>query len=296
MLYYDDGFELTDSAGLLKTWYFRANDAYDPDASGTGHQPAGFDQAMLLFEQFCVYSARLSVSFISNSNAAMRVGVFLSPDTTNPGSVAELMENGFCVNTITFGASNAATSGGAAHTVRTVNISCSNPAYFGSAGRRGYLSNPNFSGTAASGPVEQSYFGVFAFCMTGGVNYSILFDVTLSYDVYFWEPRKLSSSLASTILRQTAEEHSDPTHEQKIALLRDQLKAENPRYNARDFVKRMKEAGLFQPKDVYRKRRHLRYHEPEKSEQKQPPPPAKVHFVDLPLEDELSFLSVSPEL
>lgn len=259
MLYYETGFELKQAAGLLQTWYFRTNDAFDPDSSGTGHQPIGFDQAMALWEQFVVYGAKATVRFLSNSAAAVVVGIFLNPDTTNPPTVGDLMENGYLKSTFLYGASSA-TSGGAAHTVKSISLNCDNVRYFGQKGRGGYLSNSVFSGTAAASPSEVAYFGVFAYCMTGAVNYSVLFDIQLSYDVYFWEPRKISQSLSAIILRHCHEEElyrgcEDAERLKAIYRLRMQLHQTNPNYSVRQFVAAVKQAGLWEPRDVYIRRR-----------------------------------------
>lgn len=37
---------------------FRANDLYDPDFSGVGNQPTGFDQLCTLYSRFCVLSSK----------------------------------------------------------------------------------------------------------------------------------------------------------------------------------------------------------------------------------------------
>jgi len=255
MLYYEYGLELKDGAGLIDTWFFGANDVYDPDTTGTGHQVIGFDQAMLFWEQFVVYSAKISISFVSNSNAALRVGVFLNADTVTPSTRGELIENGFNKSVLVFGSDS-----GAEHTVHRINFTANNIKYFGQKGYSNYMSNSVFTGTAAASPSERNYFGVFAYCMTGSVNYSVLFDVIISFDVQFWEPRKISQSLASVCLRQIiTEQNTPPTHEQKVRELRDALRKKNPRYGNLEFAREMKEAGLWQPQDCYRQRRTIAY-------------------------------------
>ncbi len=191
MLYYDSRFELTGAGGILQVHYFRANDVFDPDATGVGHQPVGFDQAMLFWEQFAVFSSKITVNFRSNTADGIRVGVFLSPDQTNP-SIQELMENGYVTSDVVVGTNSI---GLGYHTFKRVDMTCSNVKYFQMRSKEEYFANPNFIGTAASSPTELVYFGVFAFNHVTTSTTDVLYDVELSYDVRFQEPRKVLPSL-----------------------------------------------------------------------------------------------------
>jgi len=194
MLYYDTKFELQSSSGLLQVWFFRANDVFDPDASGTGHQPIGFDQAMLFWEQWCVFSSKITVNFMNNANNCSKVGIFMSPDTAVPSSNADLMENGLLVHDLVFGTSTT-TAGGAYHTIAQCSLTCDNVRYFSSKNKETYFANPNFTGTAGGSCAEGNYFGVFMFGFNNNNATDVFFDVSLSYDVRFWEPRKIATSL-----------------------------------------------------------------------------------------------------
>lgn len=193
MLYYDSRFELTGAGGILQVHYFRANDVFDPDATGVGHQPIGFDQAMLFWEQFAVFSSKITVSFRSNNADGLRVGIFLNPDQTNP-SIQQLMENGYVKSDVVCGTNSV---GLGFHTFKRINMSCDNVKYFQHRSKETYFANPNFVGNAASTPTELVYFGVFAFNHITTTTTDVLFDVELSYDVRFQEPRKISPSLIS---------------------------------------------------------------------------------------------------
>ncbi len=206
MLYYDSRFEMTGVGGVLQVHYFRANDVYDPDATGTGHQPVGFDQAMLFWEQFAVFSSKISVTFRSNTADGLRVGVFLNPDQTNP-TITQIMENGYCKSAVVCGTTSV---GLGFHTYKTVNLSCNNVKYFQMKNKEMYFANPNFIGNAASSPTELVYFGVFSFNQLTTSTADVLFDVELSYDVRFQEPRKISSSLMTKARALQLEELARP--------------------------------------------------------------------------------------
>jgi len=202
MLYYDPGFERVGTGGVLTTYFFRANDVYDPDATGTGHQPVGFDQAMLFWEQFCVFGSKITVNFMNNSFIFTRVGICLSPDQTL-SDVHEIMENGYNVSTVLQGATS--TQVGGFNAIKMLSLSCDNPKYFSSKNKETYFANPNFTGTAAASPAEMNYYCVYTFCNNGNNNTDVFFDVELSYDVRFWEPRKIANSLLLKTCRQVRE-------------------------------------------------------------------------------------------
>jgi hypothetical protein len=198
MLYYDSRFEHSAVGGVMTVAYFRANDLFDPQAAAGGHQPIGFDQAMLFWNQFCVFSSKISVTFMSNTLQAVRVGIYISPDTVNPASFIDLMENGLLKTTVVQGDGGTT---GAANNLRTISLSCDCVKYFDMGSRENYFSNPNFIGTVAASPVEMCYFGVFTYDFTGANNYDVFYDVTMSYDARFQEPRKIPHSLLTSALR-----------------------------------------------------------------------------------------------
>lgn len=45
------------------------NSLYDPDVTGTGHQPRGFDQLAALYKRYYVYAARLDLQVLNNGSA-----------------------------------------------------------------------------------------------------------------------------------------------------------------------------------------------------------------------------------
>lgn len=197
MLYYDRGLELTGTAGVLQVYYYSANGVYDPDVTGTGHQPVGFDQAMLFYEQYVVMRSTITVTFFANTSSA-RVGVFLNPDTSNP-TLGAIMENGYVKSQLIV-----ATTG--RWTVTRITLHCDSIAYFNSRTKNLHMMRDNFTGTSAANPAEQVYFGIFTFNALNSSNTDVLFDVELSYDVRFWEPRKISQSLLHNALKQVMQE------------------------------------------------------------------------------------------
>jgi len=53
---------LNPNAASTKTYKFRANSIYDPDATGVGHQPYGHDQLQEIYNHYCVDSCTITVT------------------------------------------------------------------------------------------------------------------------------------------------------------------------------------------------------------------------------------------
>lgn len=74
---------------------YRANDIYDPDYTGTGNYPLGYEQFLPLFSRYRVHSSRITVKpEITSSQEANNfvIGVYPSNEAQNVGS-ADLREN-----------------------------------------------------------------------------------------------------------------------------------------------------------------------------------------------------------
>lgn len=186
MVYYENGLAITGTTGAIGNYFFRANDAFDPNQTGTGHQPMGFDQMMLLFEQFYVLRANIKVRFNNTGNNTAVVGVALTPDTTSivPESSQEqgLLKSRICMKS------------GETADHQVITLTCDTPSYFG-VKRQPYIASSLYQGTAGNVPTEVCYFKLFAYSLDAASTVTISFDVTISYDVFFQEPRQLGESV-----------------------------------------------------------------------------------------------------
>jgi hypothetical protein len=61
-LSYAGYFNIDPSAGAPASYLFHANGLYDPDHTGAGHQPHGFDQIMALYKNYQVLSSAIEVT------------------------------------------------------------------------------------------------------------------------------------------------------------------------------------------------------------------------------------------
>lgn len=58
-------------------YYYALNDCFDPNFTGSGHQPRGFDQIAVLYKKYRVYSARVQVYLMNPTTATCWGGYHL---------------------------------------------------------------------------------------------------------------------------------------------------------------------------------------------------------------------------
>jgi hypothetical protein len=176
--------------------FFSANGAYDPNVTGTGHQCIGFDQMMLSFEQYTVIRSKATLNYVPpGTGSSFRLSLSLSPDAVSLSDPLQLMENGLIktsASTLTASATGLA--------AKALSHSCDVQSYFGRASAQDMLDDPNLYGTATSNPTEQVYYDVAGWLPYGlGGATTVSFEMFIEYDIIFWEPRKLSISLAQLL-------------------------------------------------------------------------------------------------
>ena len=84
-------------------YFLRCNSIYDPDASGVGGQPRGFDQYALLYNQYTVNKAKLTAVVCipaTGSSGQILFGATIKPDLSGTAVVDQLADQPYTVSKI----------------------------------------------------------------------------------------------------------------------------------------------------------------------------------------------------
>lgn len=95
-LVYAEKFSLTGGTlGTCGQYQFRTNSIFDPNLSGVGHQPLGYDQITPLFEKYVVTKMDYKINIVNGAaSQAMMWCVNASDSTSTSGAIDQIIENG----------------------------------------------------------------------------------------------------------------------------------------------------------------------------------------------------------
>lgn len=185
-LRYSTSFAVTATSGAIGTiQVFRANDLFDPDFTGTGHQPMGFDQMMVWYNHFTVLRSKITCvvknTGVGSPTACLRV----DGDSTTITVIDRVVEVGGCVTESlegknVYGANKSLSI--SADMMKLQNVS-----------RSAITSDPSLQGSAGASPVECTYYH----CMLWdpqAVTANAEWEVVIDYEAVFSEPRVLTQS------------------------------------------------------------------------------------------------------
>ncbi len=191
--YFESGVTRSGTAGAITNYFFSANGCFDPNVTGTGHQPMGFDEMMKYYEQYTVMKSTCCIDFVGNGTNACNVGLSLAPDTT-AAVLGDNVENGQIVWSPIEGSAIGNWS-----RFKRLELSCDCGIYFGRKTDREMLNDTSLQGTSAANPSEQVYFDLQTWGFGGLTdNTSVYAQIYIEYDVVFWEPRKVGAELESS--------------------------------------------------------------------------------------------------
>ena len=92
-LKYVDWVTLTANAGTPQYYAFSTNSCYDPNVTGTGHQPGFFDQLSAMYQKYIVLGSKFKARFVNTSNVrSMQCGILVSNATSVPNVWSTVME------------------------------------------------------------------------------------------------------------------------------------------------------------------------------------------------------------
>lgn len=188
--YYSNNSLSVPNTGLAVSYVYSANGLYDPDISGVGHQPGGFDQMMVFYEHYTVFTARIIVTFRNYStNQSPVVFIAARADTTNIPDPIAVMEAG---NTVSTQLMPANITGSLKELKMVVRVA----AFLGFDD----LMDSNVArGDISSNPSEGVFFHVGAYYNEASAAGSVTYQTRIEYDAVFSENRVIAPSLSSNL-------------------------------------------------------------------------------------------------
>ncbi len=186
-LSYHSKYTLTGGAAdAMAIQVINASSLYDPDYTGTGHQPLGFDQLMPIYDHYVVLGAKITVRFnhaYRNGPYAALVGVSGGAVVTPKTTATEYIEQGGAVH---------ANMGISQSTQVVLNNFYSPKIHMGIPDPQ---SSDKLHGTISANPVDGWFFHIWATnAVTGETVTSVVADVTVEYLAAFIEPQELAQS------------------------------------------------------------------------------------------------------
>jgi hypothetical protein len=185
--YVSDG--LTLSSGVTPGVHvFSANGLYDPDITGTGHQPRGFDQLIPLYDHYVVMKSVARVQLYSRSSDVSIVGgIALLNVSAAQSDFIDYMEQARVEGSLL---PYYLTSG--AQPEPRVHYLKFNAHEF--MGIPDPLTAGKLQGTISANPTDGAFFHIYAQASDGSTSSTTTALVELEYDVMFIEPVPVASS------------------------------------------------------------------------------------------------------
>lgn len=190
-LRYVEEINMNPGVGATTVHVFRANCCYDPNFTGVGHQPKGFDEGMNMYDHFTVVGSKITVQDVPYATTVTNpgyFGIYLSDDGSSVAghaSTTDLLESR------TTGRFAIAGLGAASGHGKTITRSFSTKKFFR---KKQVVGDSLYRGTSAASPTEQAYFEVWCSSCDGNDPGTQHFRVTIDYFVVFTERKYLGPS------------------------------------------------------------------------------------------------------
>ncbi len=186
-LWYHEAITLDPGIGGLPSGYaFSCNNLYDPNNTGAGHQPRGWDQLMVLYDHAVVIRAEMYfyVSNADTANASIFAALVRDTNVLFPNQ-QDILENRFVkVRTLAPENSGKNTLSG--------RISVNPNAFLG---RSKPLADPDLKNSVVAGPSEECFFQIYVFSLPDTVDVGPSYaHVRIGYTAIFIEPKQPAAS------------------------------------------------------------------------------------------------------
>lgn len=189
-LRYVETITINPDVAMAGDYVFSANGLYDPNVTGIGHQPYGFDELMAMYSHYAVIGSKITVKLAGTQSSEYWAGICLRNSATSlaGSSLTNLLEApGHNLRMIY--------QSGDAHLARGNSISCKFSAKkFFTAKTSAIVSDAQYNGSIDSRPTEQAYFHVILAPAHTQDLVSQPITVIIDFYTIFSEPKTLPQS------------------------------------------------------------------------------------------------------
>lgn len=190
--YVETNGSLTAVAGSAAFYMYSANGLYDPNISGTGHQPIGFDQMMQFYDHYTVIASKIKFVVVNQSDSNdVIVALDLNDSNLGTPSMENLIENGSVKwrRLVRQGNDGTQVQNPRSTCVLTKGVSIRK---FIS---RKVLTSDEMRGTALANPTEGVFWKLYLWNPTGSADaVTIQFTVQIDYVAILTEPKDVVTS------------------------------------------------------------------------------------------------------
>lgn len=181
-LKYCEAVTISTNLSGLGSYLFTCNGLYDPNTSGTGHQPLYYDQLIALYDHWTVYKSKITIKWQPSDTFSYKGIAFIDDDT------AINVTAGYVANERTGAKNVLVPKDGGGEYITT--------AYWNAEATFGpnYMANDNLQGYGASNPVELSYFCAYVDGSLGGGSAGVNAWVEIEYQVVWDEWKSIDGS------------------------------------------------------------------------------------------------------
>lgn len=184
-----------DYVASIPEYRFRANSIFDPNLTGTGHQPMGRDQWAELYSRYIVIGSKATVTYVptvaANQTPAyfgMKVMTDAAPIASTYGTVDELLEDKKTGRFVTIGGTyNTAPNPSTLQVTRRFSakktFALTNP-----------LDDPDIGASQSSNPAKQAYFVCWQASIAGNDPPEMNFKICIDYITLMREPYPIVGS------------------------------------------------------------------------------------------------------
>jgi len=177
----DPGTSINAGLAMIDNHIFSCNGVFDPDITGVGHQPKGFDQIMPLYDHYTVLKSRIACTFYPNGTNIFRCGIVVVDSTSEYTNLSQVGEVPTAKSTCVMNGSSA--------DCKTVSVGVFPLKFLGMK-----FGEDTTRGSASSNPAEGCFFHVYVGSASGADPVAIFFDAKIWYTVVFHEPKILAQS------------------------------------------------------------------------------------------------------